>query len=98
MVKVYDNVIPIDICKSLIELFETNVQHQHFIDYNSCPCFTQLNLNMVSSDTVRLLIPFIAEIYKKYRKEINNYYAPPLRELEEFRIKRYYNNGNEKFD
>ena len=98
MVKVYDNVIPIDICKSLIELFETNVQHQHFIDYNSCPCFTQLNLNMVSSDTVRLLIPFIAEIYKKYRKEINNYYAPPLRELEEFRIKRYKNNGYEKFD
>ena len=98
MVKIYDNIIPDNVCQNLIEIFETNIQHQHFINQNNCPCFTQLNLNQVSSDTVRLLIPFLAEVYKRYRKDTKNYYSPPLKELEEFRIKRYNTSGNERFD
>ena len=98
MVKIYDNILPENICQRLIELFEANKQHQHFIDHNNRPCFTQVNLNMVSTDIVRSLIPYIAEVYKRYRKDTNNFYSPPFKELEEFRIKRYYNNGNEKFD
>ena len=98
MVKVYDNIIPDDVCQKLIGIFETNVQHQHFINHNNCPCFTQVNLNQVSSETVRSLIPYLAEVYKKYKKDVKSKYIPPLKELEEFRIKRYYNNGNEKFD
>ena len=66
MVKIYDNIIPDDVCQKLIGIFETNVQHQHFINHNNCPCFTQLNLNQVSSDNVRLLIPFLADVYKRY--------------------------------
>ena len=98
MVKVYDNIIPNNLCQNLIEIFETNLQHQHFINDNNCPCFTQLNLNQVSSDTVRSLIPFLAEVYKRYRKDTKNYYSPPLKELEEFRIKRYNTSGDERFD
>ena len=98
MVKVYDNIIPDNFCQNLIEIFETNVQHQHFINDNNCPCFTQLNLNQVSSDTVRSLIPFIADVYQRYRKDTKNYYSPPLKELEEFRIKRYNTGGDERFD
>ena len=98
MVKIYDNVIPSKACKNFIDLFENNEDHQEYIDYNGCPCFTQLNLNQVSSDTVRLLIPFLAEVYKRYRKDTKNYYSPPLKELEEFRIKRYNTSGDERFD
>ena len=98
MVKVYDNIIPENVCQKLIELFETNVQHQHFINHNNCPCFTQVNLNMVSSDTVRSLIPYTSGVYKRYRKDTNNYYSPPFKELEEFRIKRYNTSGDERFD
>ena len=98
MVKIYDNIIQDNVCQNLIKLFETNKQHQHFVDHNSCPCFTQVNLNMVSTDTVRSLIPYIAKVYKRYRKDTNNYYSPPLKELEEFRIKRYTTNGDERFD
>ena len=82
MVKIYDNVLPDDICQNLIKLFETNKQHQHFVDHNSCPCFTQVNLNMVSVDTVRSLIPYIADVYNRYQKDTKNYYSPPLKELE----------------
>ena len=98
MVKVYDNIIPDDICQKLICIFETNVQHQHFINHNNCPCFTQVNLNQVSSDNVRLLIPFLADVYQRYRKDTKNFYSPPLKELEEFRIKRYNTSGDERFD
>ena len=98
MVKIYDNVLPDNICRDLIDLFETNIQHQHFVNHNSCPCFTQLNLNQASSDTVRSLIPYISDVYNRYRKDTKNYYSPPLKELEEFRIKRYTTNGDERFD
>ena len=65
MVKIYDNVLPDNICRDLIDLFETNIQHQHFVNHNSCPCFTQLNLNQASSDTVRSLIPYISDVYNR---------------------------------
>ena len=98
MVKVYDNVIPSKTCKSFIDLFENNENHQEYIDYNGCPCFTQLNLNQLSPNIVRSLIPNLAQVYNQYKNDILSKYIPPLKELEEFRIKRYYNNGNEKFD
>ena len=98
MVKVYDNIIPDDVCQKLIGIFETNVQHQHFINENNCPCFTQVNLNQVSSDNVRLLIPFLADVYQRYRKDTKNFYSPPLKELEEFRIKRLTNSIRTRYD
>ena len=98
MVKVYDNIIPSVTCKKLLDLFEKNTEYHEYIDYNKCPCFTQLNLNQLSQNIVRSLIPYLAEVYKKYKKDVKSKYIPPFKELEEFRIKRYYNNGNEKFD
>ena len=97
MVKVYDNILSYDICQSLIELFHTNLQHQQFFDDN-CLCFTLLNVNKVSLDTVSLLGPCVAKLYKRYKKDIKNKYIPPFRLLEDFRIKEYDTSGNQKFD
>ena len=63
MVKIYDNIIPSVTCKKLLDLFEKNTEYHEFIDNNSCPCFTQLNLNQLSQKTVSLLIPYLAEVY-----------------------------------
>ena len=98
MVKVYDNVIPDNACKSLINLFEYNKKHQEYINDDHCPCFTQININKISTNIVRGLIPTLQKIYYQYKNDTQSKYIPPLKELEEFRIKRYYNNGNEKFD
>ena len=98
MVKVYDNVIPDKACKSFIDLFENNETHQEYIDYNGCPCFTQLNLNQLSPNIVRSLIPYLVQVYNQYKNDIQSKYMPPLKELEEFRIKRYTTNGDERFD
>jgi len=70
MIKIYDNALPDVICKGLIDVFEKNTEHHEFIDYNSCPCFTQLNLNNFYPNTVPPLIPYLAELYKKYKKDI----------------------------
>ena len=98
MVNVYDHTIPGKICRDLILLFEKNTEHHEYIDENYCPCFTQLNLNELSQDTVSTLIPYVLKVYQKYKEDTKSKYIPPFKELEEFRIKRYYNNGNEKFD
>ena len=98
MVKAYDNILPDNICKNLIDLFETNIQHQHFINHDNCPCFTQVNINQISPDVVRSLIPFVVDVYNRYRKDTNNYYAPPIKQLEEFRIKKYDTSGDQRFD
>ena len=98
MVKAYDNVLPKNICENLIDLFEKNIQHQHFINHNNCPCFTQVNVNQISTDIIRSLIPYLSDVYNRYRKDIDNYYSPPLKELEEFRIKKYNIGGDQRFD
>ena len=98
MVKVYDNIIPGSTCKKLLDLFEKHEDYQEYIDYDGCPCFTQINLNQLSPTIVRTLIPYLAQVYNQYKNDVQSKYIPPLKELEEFRVKRYYNNGNEKFD
>ena len=98
MVKAYDNILPDNICEYLIDLFETNKQHQHFINHDNCPCFTQVNINQISTDVVRSLIPIIKDVYNRYQKDTNNYYSPPIRQLEEFRIKKYDTSGDQRFD
>ena len=98
MVKVYDNVIPGKACKSFIDLFENNETHQEYIDYDGCPCFTQLNLNQLSPNIVRSLIPYLAQVYKQYKNDLKSKYIPPFKELEEYRVKRYLTDGNERFD
>ena len=98
MVKIYDDTIPANLCTELIEIFERSKQDQEYVNSDHCPCFTQLNLNELSQDTVSTLIPLVLKVYQKYKEDIKSKYIPPFRDLEEFRIKRYYNNGNEKFD
>ena len=98
MVKVYDNIIPGVACKRLLDLFEKNKEHQEYINEDYCPGFTQLNLNQLSSDIVRSLVPYVQKVYQKYKEDTKSKYIPLFKELEEFRIKRYYNNGKEKFE
>ena len=51
------------------------------------------------SDTVRKInYPFVETAYKKYKEDVGSKYIPPFKELEQFRIKRYLTNGNERFD
>ena len=97
MVKVYDSIIPDKLCQILISAFQS-CKDKEFVDDNNCPCFTQVNLNHASRSMIKLITPFVETAYEKYKKDIKSKYIPPFKELEEFRIKRYTTNGDERFD
>ena len=98
MVKIYDNILPDDVCKSLINFFETNQKNQLFVNEDYCPCFTEFNINNISKKLVNGLVPYTLKVYQNYKKDTKSEYIPPFEELENFRIKRYLTNGNERFD
>ena len=57
-----------------------------------------MNLNRVSNGIVKLLTPIVQQVYYQYKIDTKSKYIPQFKKLEEFRVKRYYNNGNERFD
>ena len=98
MVRVYDNIIPDGVCSDLIELFENSSQQQEYVNNNSTPCFTQLNINQYYPDAVKSLVGFTRKAYGNYCDDIKNPYIPQFKQLEEFRIKRYLTKREERFD
>ncbi len=94
MVRVYDNILPKKLCKELTDLFENSKEYHEYFNNNHSPCFTQLNLNRYHMNVVRNLIPYVAQVYGKYKTK----FLPELSSLEEFRLKRYLPNGDERFD
>ena len=97
MVKVYDNILDEEVCSELIALFESS-SDQEYINRNHTPCFTQLNINRYHKDWVKRLVVFTQKAYGSYCADINNPYIPRLNRLEEFRVKRYLTNREERFD
>ena len=97
IIKIYYNKITDKHIKIKITAFE-GCKDQEFIDDDNCPCFTQVNLNHASRGMVKLITPFVETAYKKYKEDVGSKYIPPFKELEQFRIKRYLTNGNERFD
>ena len=95
MVNVYDNTIPDKICRDLILLFEKNTEEQEYVDKDHCPCFTQMNLNRVSEWYCKTSYSYCKQVYYQYKIDTKSKYIPQFKKLEEFRVKRYYNNGNE---
>ena len=94
MVRVYNNIFSNELCDNLINLFENSVEQHEYFNNNHRPCFTQLNLNQYHMNVVRNLIPYVQQVYSKYKTK----FLPELSSLEEFRIKRYLTNGDERFD
>ena len=97
MVKVYDDIIPVEVCEELITIFEGS-EEQEYINNNHKPCFTQLNLNQYYPDFVKSLVGFTRKAYGSYCADIKSPYIPRLKQLEEFRIKRYLTKREERFD
>lgn len=104
LIHVYDNVLDTPTCKFLIELFESNPQEQERVDQNKIPNFTQFNLtkNSELSDKVKnthnFLVSKVFEYKKKYYEFVDSRCFPESHAFEQFRIKKYSNDGNDMFD
>ncbi len=98
MVRVYDNIFPEEMGDALVQTFEHTKHGHEYIDQNHTPCFTQLNINEHHPETVRLFVNWTRIAYHDYVLETDNKHIPKFQHLEEFRIKRYLTNREERFD
>ncbi len=103
-IRVYDNVLEPNICQFLIDLFEKNYDKHQRVENNKIPNFTQFNLtdNCKLSDKVdnthNFLISKVFEYKKKYYELFDENCFPKNHNFEQFRIKKYNNDGNDLFD
>jgi hypothetical protein len=104
LIRVYDNALDNKICTLLIQKFEELKGDQERVEQQRKPDFTQLNLTQISNKTPELnylhqfLIKSALEYKKKYYSHIGDWKFPTKNGFEEFRVKRYLNNGNDVFE
>lgn len=104
LIHIYDNVLEPQVCRFLIDLFENNSDKHEGIESDKKPNFTQFNLteNCKASDEVNnihnFLISKVFEYKKKYYEFVDERCFPKDHNFEQFRIKKYNNDGNDLFD
>jgi prolyl 4-hydroxylase len=104
LVKVYDNALEPVICQKLIELFESLSDKHERIENERKPNFTQLNLTEIHQefeeigDVHQILIKKTLDYKKDYYTFVDERCFPQSNAFEQFRVKRYLNDGNDAFD
>lgn len=99
---VFDNVIPKEECDIIIKLFERSSDHHERYDNDSRPNFTQLNItknkDVNGLDSVHnYLLSASQKVIKQYSRHTFLLCWPERYAFEEFRMKRYHNDGNDQF-
>ena len=103
-VHVYDDVLSEEACNFLISLFESSSDKHERVEADSCPNFTQFNLtqNCDISEQVQSIHSFLIsktfEYKKIYYDFVDKRCFPSQHSFEQYRIKKYNNDGNDKFD
>ena len=105
-IRVYDGIADKRFCDDLIANFEYEEHNQNPVDREKRPTFTELNISQQYNDrNTRWMIPQ-QESKQIFLKAVNEYMDeldlrdidfPPKYLFEEFRIKRYLDNGNDEF-
>lgn len=103
-IQVHENVLEQNTCDFLINLFESNLDKHERIENQGKPNFTQFNLtenrglNDKVSEIHNLLISKVFEYRNQYYEFIDSRCFPEKHNFEQFRIKKYNNDGNDLFD
>ena len=104
LIRVYDNALDSRICALLMQKFEELETEQERVEQQKKPDFTQINLTQISNKTSelnylhQLLIKSTVEYKKIYYSQYGEWKFPIKNGFEEFRIKRYLNDGNDVFE
>jgi hypothetical protein len=98
-IKIYDNVLSQEACKTLIDLFDLS-SYKEIINNKGTPNFTQLNINQKHPEHIKFLSQVTSGIVNLYKKDFVDYtrWYPPRLFLEEFRIKKYHSRSHDRFD
>lgn len=103
-IQVYDNCIEENICKELINFFENNPNKHERVENERVPNFTQFNItqNLNISQRINQLHNYLIEVVLYYKSKYYNlmpdFCFPESHSFEQFRIKKYNNDGNDMFD
>lgn len=101
-IRTYDNVLSQSLCFELINLFIGSSQFYENIDNNGRPKFTQLNYTKYLSHhkSFQTVIQTFKQYIDVYQKDVrvSDYQIPNVYAFEEFRIKRYIPEKNERFE
>lgn len=103
-IRIYDNALEPDVCNYLIKIFENNSKHCERIDNNRKPNFTQLNLTSLAdkSEEFNYINNYISSRMAPYKdnyiKSFDQIYFPLDYAYEQFRVKKYNNDGHDVFD
>ena len=75
MIKTYDNVLPQDLCYYLIDLFEKSSQYYERSSSNG-NFYNALNLNVYFLDIINDILPFVDNLYLRYKNDIKSKHLP----------------------
>jgi len=104
LVQVYENALEENVCDFLITAFEEHSDKQERIEKERKPNFVQINLteNCKLSEEIEQVHNHIIQKTFHYRNEyydmVDRRVFPEQHAFEQFRIKRYNNDGNDEFD
>jgi hypothetical protein len=104
LIQVYDNVLEENVCDFLINLFEQVPEKQQRVDNERRPNFTQFNLTEncnLNGDVKQVhnhLIQKTFDYRNQYYEMVDSRVFPEQHAFEQFRIKRYNNDGNDLFN
>ena len=103
LIQVYDNVLEENICDFLINVFDQLPDKHEKIDNDLKPSFTQFNLTEYSKISDELnevhnhVIRKTFEYRDMYYEMVDKRVFPESHAFEQFRIKRYNNDGHDQF-
>jgi hypothetical protein len=95
LIKVYDNVLPNNVCEFLIDFYETNLDKIEKIDEEKTPSFSQINFTEFHNQTEESIkihnyvISRVLDHKKLYYDYIDSRCFPAEHTFEQFRIKKY---------
>lgn len=104
LIQVYENSLDESICNFLIDTFENLSEYQEKINNDLKPSFTQFNLTAYSKLSKELeevhnhVIRKTIEHRNSYYDFIDDRVFPESHSFEQFRIKRYNNDGQDQFN
>lgn len=104
LIKVYPNALSTDICKFLIDFYNTHTDIHEKIQNERKPNFTQINLTEnipLSEDLITVHDTLIHQTLKYknlYYEFIDSRCFPEEHAFEQYRIKKYENTGDDAFD
>lgn len=94
-IKIYDNVLTVQQCESLVRLYEASDQKEYH-DNLQCPQFHQIKIDC--QNTQRALSQLVMMILAEYAKDCGcSETFPETRHLEQFRVKKYEPNSGDQF-